>query len=852
MSHVQLFLSTVSEEFRSYRDALRTKLQRPNVTVHVQEDFIPTGSETLDKLDLYIKDCDAIIHLVGERTGAWAQASAVQSIKVRYPDLAERLPPLKSLIENDEAHISYTQWEAYLAVYHHKTLLIATAAPDAPRDRNFPVDPDLQSAQHAHLERLQQLGRYSEIEFSNKDQLIAEISLSAVLDLLARAYRGPQRVANVPIRVPTHFMGRDGTFGELDELLRGGNARSAVAALHGLRGVGKSTLAAAYAERHRLDYRATWWIRAQTDATMRADLVALGVRLQWVSAEEKEEAALATVTDRLRYDGDGILLIYDNALDAASLKPYLPRSGSAHVLITSNSHALRNVASMVEIGLWPPNVGADYLLARSGGEADRASGEILSEALGGLPLAHEQAAAYCERLELPLAEYRRRFEAEPARLLDDDRNAPAEYGLTVAKTFALAIEQATKLHPAAEPLIVHAGLLAPEPIPLFVFQEAREKFGEPLASGLANDGLDEAVVALRAFALVDRVSIADEHDPTIRTPTIRLHRLVRRVAQGRCEGKKRDCARRALVEAVAAVYPESVFNDPKSWPRARRLDALGLDLVNSDIVVEGAEERRADLLDALGAYKHGALAAYAQARVLKERALAIRQRLLGDDDPDTAKSLNALGLLLWDQRDLDGALPLHQRALAIREKVLGKEHADTAMSLNNLGLLLHAKGEFASAQPLFERALTIYEKAKGSEHPDTGLALNNLALVLHAKKELQAAQALYERALPILEVGLGSDHPNTNRVRRNFACLLLTEGQRDQALTFGEAALSAHEKALGPLHPWTNDSARITADALAALGRGAEAVSIRTRYGLNEDSSPARDPNPVDRAANAT
>lgn len=35
--HVQLFLSTVSAEFRSYRDALRDDLERPNVTVKVQE-----------------------------------------------------------------------------------------------------------------------------------------------------------------------------------------------------------------------------------------------------------------------------------------------------------------------------------------------------------------------------------------------------------------------------------------------------------------------------------------------------------------------------------------------------------------------------------------------------------------------------------------------------------------------------------------------------------------------------------------------------------------------------------------------------------------------------------------------
>jgi hypothetical protein len=91
-------------------------------------------------------------------------------------------------------------------------------------------------------------------------------------------------------------------------------------------------------------------------------------------------------------------------------------------------------------------------------------------------------------------------------MLDTPRDAPAEYHdkLTVAKTFALAIEEAGKLHPAAEPLLVHAALLAPEPIPLFLFAEAREKFGEPLASVLAGDGLDEAVANLRAFALVDR------------------------------------------------------------------------------------------------------------------------------------------------------------------------------------------------------------------------------------------------------------------------------------------------------------------------------------------------------------
>ncbi|MEA2925405.1 MAG: hypothetical protein QOD25_2527, partial [Alphaproteobacteria bacterium] len=157
--------------------------------------------------------------------------------------------------------------------------------------------------------------------------------------------------------------------------------------------------------------------------------------------------------------------------------------------------------------MWTKEIGADYLIMRTGRAAERAFSLGLSEALGGLPLAHEQAAAYCERLDLSFSEYHKRFEAAPARLLDDARHAPAEYHpedqaegrdrRTVAATFRLAIEEAAKLHPAAEPLIVYAALLAPEPIPVFLFAESRRRFDEPLASALAGDGLDEAVAALR-------------------------------------------------------------------------------------------------------------------------------------------------------------------------------------------------------------------------------------------------------------------------------------------------------------------------------------------------------------------
>jgi len=89
---------------------------------------------------------------------------------------------------------------------------------------------------------------------------------------------------------------------------------------------------------------------------------------------------------------------------------------------------------------------------RTGREQERAEAEALSLALGGLPLAHEQAAAYCGRVGLSLGDYRKWFEAAPARLLDIEMDAPLKYRLTVVKAFALALDVAAKLHPAAEPL----------------------------------------------------------------------------------------------------------------------------------------------------------------------------------------------------------------------------------------------------------------------------------------------------------------------------------------------------------------------------------------------------------------
>lgn len=61
-------------------------------------------------------------------------------------------------------------------------------------------------------------------------------------------------------------MGREDALQAIVATLHRQESHVVITGLHGLRDVGKTTLAAAYAELHRGDYRVTWWIRAETES----------------------------------------------------------------------------------------------------------------------------------------------------------------------------------------------------------------------------------------------------------------------------------------------------------------------------------------------------------------------------------------------------------------------------------------------------------------------------------------------------------------------------------------------------------------------------------------------------------
>ena len=153
---------------------------------------------------------------------------------------------------------------------------------------------------------------------------------------------------------------------------------------------------------------------------------------------------------------------------------------------------------------------------------------------------------------------------------------------------------------------------------------------------------------------------------------------------------------------------------------------------------------------------------YKEAIPLAEELVTLRKHAKGDEDPDTARSLNNLAVLyhvIWATMPKPNRCS--KRLWRFAKKSLAAEHPDTATSLNNLAVLYQTMGDYAKAEPLFKEALEIRQKVLGREHPDTALSLNNLAELYQAMGDYAKAEPLYKEALEIRQKVLGREHPDT-------------------------------------------------------------------------------------------
>ena len=222
-------------------------------------------------------------------------------------------------------------------------------------------------------------------------------------------------------------------------------------------------------------------------------------------------------------------------------------------------------------------------------------------------------------------------------------------------------------------------------------------------------------------------------------------------------------------------------------------------------------------------------AEYSNALRLFERVKAIREKVLGKEHPDTARTYNNIATVYNVQGDYAKALEWYEKALAICEKMLGKEHPNNATTYNNIANVYSVQGDYTKALEWYEKALAIREKVLGKEHPNTAATYHNIAVVYNVQGDYAKALEWNEKALAICEKVLGKEHPNSAQTYNNIAHVYFRQGDYTKALEWYEKALSIREKVLGKEHPNTVATYNNIAAVYDAQGDYAKAKALEWR-----------------------
>ena len=90
-----------------------------------------------------------------------------------------------------------------------------------------------------------------------------------------------------------------------------------------------------------------------------------------------------------------------------------------------------------------------------------------------------------------------------------------------------------------------------------------------------------------------------------------------------------------------------------------------------------------------------------------------------EDDDERLDAAGNLAVSLSDQGKFDEAEKMQREVLAVSQRVLGAEHPDTLTAAGNLDASLSGQGKYDEAEKMQREVLAVKQRVLGAEHPDT-------------------------------------------------------------------------------------------------------------------------------------
>lgn len=630
------------------------------------------------------------------------------------------------------------------------------------------------------------------------------------------------RIWNAPPRNPG-FTGRSLVLERMRDQLGGGMAvvLPQPQTLYGLGGVGKTQVALEYVHRFMADYDLVWWISSEQIDDVVASLAELAVRLGAQGGDDMAAASQEAV-DLLRRG------CRRNAGCWCSTTRTTPNASA----VTSRRAARATSWSLPGTRPGPSTVthcpstsscGRSRSSTSSAARrAERRGRGPVATAVGDLPLAVEQAAAWIAETATPIDTYLEQLARQAPQVLA--LNQPAGYPEPVAATWNISIERLKERSPAAVRLLQLCAFFAPEPI------SANLLYSKEMIEALKpyDASLEEKLVLGRVIREIGRFALAKVDQVS---NSIQVHRTVQAVIRAQLDEEEQREARHVVHRILAGARPDDdePIDNPETWPR---FATIWPHLGPSDARNCREPETRRLLIDRVRyLWKRGDVRTAGR---LGDELRDTWRDMLGNQDLQYLYLCFHLSNILRTRGRFVEAKELDEVTLGRQREVLGPEHPHTYMTTSSLAIDLGLLGDYARAIELATAAHEGFSQIFHDRHPRTLAAANNLALNLRSVGQYARAREIDQDVYDLRSEVLGPEHPYSLSSAMSLARDLREVGRYEDSVGLLSRTYDSYKATLGRTYPTTLSAAKSLAVSLRRAGQLEDArrltVATRARY----------------------
>jgi tetratricopeptide (TPR) repeat protein len=637
----------------------------------------------------------------------------------------------------------------------------------------------------------------------------------------------------VPVgRLPTIVRGRDDLLKWLSRSLR--RRSGEVVVLAGMGGVGKSTVAAAFADHLQRTPRwrriHIWWVPAVDRNTLTGALVTVARQLAASRADinaigsNRPDAPdqLWALLNRTRRSW---LLIFDNADEPAVLgrmRPSVTGGDSSIdvnlssvgdgtgwvrapkrglVLITSRESSPAvwgRHARIVKIEPLAEPHAARVLLDRAPAAGDDGEAGKLARRLGGLPLVLSLVGSYLGSdvaLRTSFRDYRFDLDRSGLRCSPLFGSGPAVDSIENARSVVMytweisldaldrhGVPQARSLlrllscYASATP--IPFSLLAPERLVHFIAHgHQRAQLTDEAA---AEQRLVHGLSRLKQVGLIDVVPGAGGSDrgvvvhPVV-ADTNRSHLLIGQ--DGEVAALVRQTAVELMVGAIGGLDAERAVDWPGYLALGPHLYAL------FETVAPYLNRKQLDELAGIAAMMACAVSSSGAASAAEwfTRVALDALASLPDDDPIRLPLLQELAWPIAKRGQVAYAEDIYRSVFVARRRILGDDHPQTLRTRHELAWVAAAQGRLAKAEAAYKNVLDDRRRILGSDDPDTLMTCHELGWVIASQNRFAEAESILLQVLDARRRILGDDHPRTLKTRQVLAWATAKRGRWAEA-----------------------------------------------------------------------